>query len=126
MSRRNNRKEPEKIHWNDIKYVINNLPPKDLEIVNNSTVDVDTIDDFLTEQIEVGGHFKFTYDYTYGDCPNASLVFYFDGYPNSGYGLSARGTDFIHCMSILMYKFHSVAKGELFNMSEVTPRQRYG
>lgn len=122
----NNNHVPDRIHWKDITYVVNNLPEKDMQKVDESIISLDAIDDFMVEQIENGGQFKFSYDYAYGQCPNISLVFYNAGYDNSGYGVSARGRDFKHCMQILMYKFYQVANGELFNLTEVTRNRRYG
>lgn len=119
-------KAPNKIHWKQVQYVINNLPDKDMKIVDEMDVTEVEISNFMTEQVESGGQFKFSYDYDYGDCPNLSLVFYYEDYPNSGFGVSARGKDFTHCMKILMYKFYEVAKGELFGVTEVRRTRRYG
>jgi hypothetical protein len=125
MSNKNS-KAPERIDWRNITYVINNLPPKDMEIVDGMEIDATQISNFMTEQVESGGQFKLSYDYDYGDCPNLSLVYYYDGYDNSGFGVSARGADFHHCMKILMYKFFQVAKEKLYAVSEVRQRSRFG
>lgn len=123
---RNDKKAPNKLAWNEITYVINNLTQKDMDIVDDMDITVDVINNFMTEQVEGGGQFKLSYDYEYGDCPNLSLVFYYDDYPNSGYGVSARGKDFDHCMKILLYKFFEVAKGQLFAVSDAKRSTRYG
>lgn len=121
-----NKKEPRKISWNDIQYVVNNLPDKDMKIVDAMDVTPAEINDFCTTQVESGGQFKLTWDYKYGDCPNLSLVFYNDDYDNSGFGVSARGADFIHCLKILMYKFNVVAKGKLYELTEAKSTRKYG
>jgi len=95
-------------------------------LIDKEEITGEQISDFMTEQIEVGGQFKLSWDYDYGECPNLSLVFYYEDYPNSGYGVSARGADFNHCMKILMYKFHKVAKGKLYELTEAKNTRRYG
>lgn len=117
---------PNKLNWNEITYVINNLPDKDMKIVDERVYTQEQISHFMTEQIESGGQFKLSWDYEYGECPNLSLVYYFEDYPNSGYGVSARGEDFDHCITILMYKFFDVAKGKLFELTEAKKTRRYG
>lgn len=119
-------KAPNKIRWDQITYVINNLTEKDMKIVDDMELSAEQISNFMTEQVEMGGQFKLSYDYDYGDCPNLSLVYYYDDYPNSGYGVSARGEDFNHCIRILMYKFFEVAKGQLFAVSDAKRQHRYG
>jgi len=119
-------KKPKKVSWDDIVYVVNNLPAKDLKIVDSSECTLEQIDEFMTTQIESGGDFKFQWDYEYGECPNISLVYYSDDYENSGYGVSARGEDFVDCMKILMYKFFEVSKGQLFAVSEAKQNRRRG
>jgi hypothetical protein len=118
--------EPSKIAWQDITYVINNLPPKDLDIIDDGYTPPISVSDFLTQEIESGGTVKFQYDYAWGDCPNVSLVYYRDGFNNSGFGISARGSDFDHAMAILMYKFFEVAQGRLFEVMEARKKRRYG
>lgn len=117
--------EPKRLDYKSIQWVIDNLPPKDMEIVDDMDVSIDHIDNFITEQIENGATFSTKWDY-YSDCPNVSMVYYHDGFDNSGYGLSGRGRDFLHAMTIVMYKFHEVAKGRLFELTEVRTNTRYG
>lgn len=117
---------PKKINWNDIVYVINNLPPKDMEIIDNGYTPPISTSDFFTQEIESGATVKLQYDYNWGDCPNLSLVYYHDGFNNSGYGISARGSDYDHCVKILMYKFFEVANGRLYEVSEARRKTRYG
>lgn len=117
---------PSRVAWNEITYVIDNLTQKDMDIVDDMDISLDHINNFISEQIENGGDFKIKYDYAYGDCPSISLVYYTDGNDNTGYGVSARGRDFEHCMQIIMYKFFEVAQEKLYELSEVKRSTRYG
>lgn len=120
------KKAPTKLNWNEITYVVNNLPDKDLKAIDDIELSKEDISGFMTEQIESGGQFKLSWDYEWGDCPNLSLVYYFEDYPNSGFGISARGEDFDHCVTILMYKFNTVAGGKLYELTEARKQRRYG
>lgn len=117
---------PAKVPYTDISYVINNLPPKDLKVVDDMDVTTEHINNFLEETIENGGSFKFSWDF-YSDCPQLTLTFGLKGFDNSGYAVSARGKDFEHCVKILMYKYFEVAQGALHALSEVAQnRPKYG
>jgi predicted GTPase len=122
----NDKKTPKRVQWNEITYVIDNLTAKDLAIVDDMDVSIEHVNNFISEQIESGADFKVKYDYAYGDCPSVSMVYYTDGNDNTGFGISARGRDFTHCMQIIMYKFFEVAHGKLYELSEVKRSTRYG
>lgn len=123
---KNNKEQPKRIPWNDMQYVINNLPAQDLEIAEAMVLSQEDIDDFMTTQIEAGGEFKFNWDYQWGDCPTIKLQFPFEDYKNSGYAVSARHESFTMCIKILIYKFEAVAKSELFALVESKKRSRFG
>lgn len=118
--------KPAKIQFTDIQWVINNLTDKDLDAVDAMNIDSLHIDNFMSEQIESGGQFSFKYDH-YSECPQLSLMYLEKNNHHTGFALSARGSDFNHCIKILMYKFFEVAKGDLTNLSEVKRSTRkYG
>lgn len=115
-----------RINFDDVQYVINNLPKKDMDIVDKNPVELSTMFGFMEQEIENGGSFSYKYD-DYSECPQLTLGYYIKGYVNSGYCVSARGENFEHCLRIIIYKFYEIAKGEFANLSEVPKsKQRYG
>lgn len=115
MPTKNNK--PEKVNFERVQWVINNLTHKDLEAVESMQVESVHIDNFLSQEIENGGQFSFKYDH-HSQCPQVSLMYLEIDNHHTGYALSARGRDFTHCMRILMYKFFEVAGGDLTKLSE--------
>lgn len=119
------KKTSDRINWNEIQWVINNLPQKDLEIVEKMEITHVEINNFLSELIESGFSIKFEWDF-YSDCPKLILACYEKGFDNTGYAFSARGADFQHCVSIAMYKYFEVAHGCLNELVESKTSPKYG
>lgn len=120
------KKKPEQVSWNEIQYVINNLPDKDMEALDGMNIDWETINNWVTEMIEIGGRLTAKWEHEYGDVFYASLTFYDKGYDNTGYAISCRAKDFFHALTILYYKFVVVAQGELFKLHEARTTRKYG
>lgn len=119
-------KKPNRLDYTALQWVINNLPPKDLEIVDDMEITLDQVDNFINQEIENGGQFSIRYDY-YSDCISISLVYLEPSAENAGYAISARGEDFGHSIRILIYKFFEVAKGDLTTLAESRQkRPKYG
>lgn len=119
-------KKKEQVSFDDIVWVINNLPPKDLEVIDDMELDIEHINNFLTEIVENGFSVSFKWD-DYSDCHSITLICREKGFNNTGYAFSARGEDFKHCVAIAMYKYFEVAKENLSNLTEVKQkRPKYG
>lgn len=115
-----------KIPFADIQWLVNNLNAKDLANAESLEIGLSEIDNFMTQEIENGAQFSFKFD-DYSDCPQASMFFGTEGYENSGYALSARGKSFVHCMTILMFKFHEICQGKLYELGQYSQdRPKYG
>jgi len=115
-----------RIPFDDMQYVINNLPKKDLDAVDKMPVELTAMFGFMEQEIENGGSFSYKYD-DYSECPQLTLGYYIKGHINSGFCVSARGENFEHCLRIIIYKFYEVAKGEFGNLTEAPKsKQRYG
>lgn len=115
-----------KIEFSQLTWVINNLPAKDLDAVDNMTIGMLEINNFMSQEIENGGQFSIRYD-DYSDCISVSLTYLVKNNVNTGFAVSGRGADFEHCIKIVMYKFYEVANGKLESLSEVNhKRPKYG
>lgn len=115
-----------RIPFDEMQYVINNLPKKDMDKVDAMEIDLVALSGFMEREIENGGSFSYKYD-DYSECPQLTLGYYIKGHINSGFCVSARGENFEHCLKILAYKLHEVAKGDLSALTEAPKsKQRYG
>lgn len=115
-----------RIRFEDMQYVINNLPKKDMEKVDAMEVELIVLLAMMEREIENGGSFSYKYD-DYSECPQMTLGYYIKGHVNSGYCVAARGENVFHCLKILAYKLHEVAKGDLSSLTETAKsKQRYG
>lgn len=106
-----------RFNWNQIQWVINNLPQKDLDVIEKEALSVSKCLDMIDEYVDSGGEIKLNFS-DYADCFELKLMFYEKGFTNSGYAVSARGENFVHCMRILIYKVENVAKGDLSTLYE--------
>lgn len=126
MANKSKPKNHTPIDFKEIIWVINNLPSKDMEIVENMEFGVVELNNFFTEMSENGFTMKFSWD-DYSDCQKMIFMCLESGWENSGFAFSARGKDFEHCARICCYKFYEVAKGRLFEVSDAKNKTpRYG
>lgn len=115
----------ERIEWNRLVWVINNLPPADLELIAKKPAKELDLIAWLDEQIQSGGDVKFSWD-DFGNCPSIKLMYSYEGFDNSGYAVSGRGEDFWHCLRIVHYKCTQVAQKGLSNLTEARDKPRFG
>ena len=126
MSRKNRNNDSNRYSWNEIDWVINNLTNKDLEIIEKSPESVSNCLDFLDEFIDSGADIKINHNDN-DDCFEMKIMFYEKGFTNSGFAISSRGQDFLHCLRICIYKINNVAKGDLSTLYEAREkRPKYG
>ena len=103
----------ERIDFKNIVWVIDNLTKDHMKAHDESPHPAEDLLDGLHNLAESGAKIGFKFDSYSGAGYLMTATFDVSGFHNSGYAISARGTDFSDCASILLYKFYNVANGDL-------------
>lgn len=101
------------VDWKNTRWVLNNLDDEQIAIIDATDFDTGRYMDWFSHLIDNG--MKLTMDYDdWSECYQATLLGAWDGYPNTGYAVSARSDDgFEDCVKILWGKYEFIAQGDL-------------
>lgn len=112
MAKRTTKKH-DKIDFKKIKFVIDNLTKDHMKAFDaNPPAPVDILDG-IHNLAEEGASVSVKFDHWSGKGYLASATFNMTNYQNSGYAISARGSDVTDALGILLYKYFTVAERDL-------------
>lgn len=106
-------KKDVRIDFKDIKWVIDNLTKDHMKVYDADPPNEAQIIDAINNMVEVGCKVGVKFDTYSGKGILATAIFDVGGYENSGYAISARGTDVHDALGILVFKFFTVAQSDL-------------
>lgn len=111
MSKKNG-KGPQQIPFGEITWVMNNLTEDELRRHDEGNRAPDEVIDALSEMLEQEWKLSVKWDH-YSNCLQGSLIQTNAEKPNAGYAFSARSSDLLDVMSLLVFKYYDVAGGVL-------------
>lgn len=110
--------------WKGTKWVLNNLDDEQIALIDNTEFDAGRYMDWVTYLVDNG--MKLTLDYDdWSECYQATLLGAWEGFPNTGYAVSARSDDgYEDCLKILWGKYEFIAQGDLASCYEKPKSKR--
>lgn len=106
-------KKFERIDFKSIKFVFDNLSSEQMKAFDDNPPTLEEIFKGVLQLVDQGAKISIKYDSYSGRGYLATATFDLTGFVNSGYAISARGSDIEDCLGILCFKYFNAASEEL-------------
>lgn len=107
--------------YKNSRWVLNNLDENQLAKMDATDFDMSRGLEWFEKLVDEGMEIKFTFD-RYSECYQANLFGAWEGWKNTGYGVSARSNTFEDIVKILWFKYEFLCEGDLPSAWEDKPR----
>lgn len=117
MAKPTQKKREKFADYKNSKWVLNNLDDVQLALMDSTPFDIERYLDWCAHLVDNGCEVKLTWD-TWSNCYLGNVFGTFLGFPNTGYGVSARSDNFADIIKILWFKYEYLCEGDLASAYE--------